>query len=60
MQRVRTGTVRANSGAGPAPPGGTDGSRRTRHRPWIRGLHSSTFQLNVSTVCPMCWGALLV
>ena len=26
----------------------------------IRGLLSSTFQLNLSTFCPMCWGALLV
>jgi len=25
-----------------------------------RGSHSSTFQLNVSTFCPMWWGALLV
>jgi hypothetical protein len=25
-----------------------------------RGLHSSTFQLNVSNFCPMCWGALTV
>jgi len=25
-----------------------------------RGLHSSTFQLNVSSFCPMWWGALLV
>jgi hypothetical protein len=25
-----------------------------------RGLHSSTLQLNVSTFCPMWWGALLV
>jgi len=24
-----------------------------------RGLHSSTFQLKVSTFCPMLWGALL-
>ena len=28
--------------------------------PAIRALHSSTFQLNVSTFCPMWWGALLV
>ena len=26
----------------------------------IRGLHSSTFQLNVSTFCPTWWGALLI
>jgi len=25
-----------------------------------RVLHSSTFQPNVSTLCPMWWGALLV
>ena len=25
-----------------------------------RGLHSSTLQLNVSTLCPTWWGALLV
>jgi len=29
-------------------------------RPHARGLHSPSFQLNVSTFCSMCWGALLV
>ena len=29
-------------------------------QPRIRGLHSSTVQLNVSTFCHLCWGALLV
>ena len=28
--------------------------------PVIRGLHWATSQLNVSTFCPMSWGALLV
>jgi hypothetical protein len=29
-------------------------------QPLARGLQSSTFQLNVGTFCPVCWGAWLV
>jgi len=38
----------------------THSSASVAERPLVRGLHSSTFQLNVSTFCPMWWSALLV
>jgi hypothetical protein len=33
---------------------------RNKNRAPVRGLHSTTFQLNVSTFSPMRWGAWLL
>ena len=47
-------------------PSASSGTPRRRTNPSAkartrsRGLHSSTFQLNVSNLCMICWGGLLV